>query len=62
MIVEILVYFDITAVTVKSLGLLLIWNVNYITFQWFAIGLFSKHTKNVIRMVIRDRGYLAFSV
>ena len=23
------------------------WNVNYITFQWFTIGLFSKYTKNV---------------
>ena len=23
------------------------WNVNYITFQWFTIGLFSKYTENV---------------
>ena len=23
------------------------WNVNYITFQWFTIGLFSKYAKNV---------------
>ena len=23
------------------------WNVNYITFQWFTIGFFSKYTKNV---------------
>ena len=23
------------------------WNVNYIKFQWFTIGLFSKYTKNV---------------
>ena len=23
------------------------WNVNYITFQWFTIRLFSKYTENV---------------
>ena len=23
------------------------WKVNYITFQWFTVGLFSKYTKNV---------------
>ena len=23
------------------------WNVNYIMFQWFTIGLFSKYNKNV---------------
>ena len=28
-------------------SILLYWNVNYITFQWFTIGLFSKYTKNV---------------
>ena len=23
------------------------WNVNFITFQWFTLGLFSKYTKKV---------------
>ena len=30
------------------------WNVNYITFQWFTIGLFSKYTKNVKYLKIYD--------
>ena len=36
------------------------WNVNYIMFQWFTTGLFSKDTKNVnvIEFVqIEDRTY-----